>query len=195
MKVNLNGSIPEPTKAVRDAEGPGMISTATSCSIASLTAKYEGESTTKVETICGVGSDEVQLVANVNAQSFTKTYYLWQKKVGNGKWVPLTEQEGSGENKSTLNVTLTSTHTEYRVVVANSKEDAEKADTESVCGMAAITNIVSVGCNNMDLSIESTKASICENDNGEYSPLFSMSDSQSFQDRQQEAIIEDSGEK
>ena len=135
---------------------------------ASLTAKYEGESTTKVETICGVGSDEVQLVANVNAQSFTKTYYLWQKKVGNGKWVPLTEQEGSGENKSTLNVTLTSTHTEYRVVVANSKEDAEKADTESVCGMAAITNIVSVGCNNMDLSIESTKASICENDNGEY---------------------------
>ncbi|MDO4742997.1 MAG: prolipoprotein diacylglyceryl transferase [bacterium] len=34
-----------------------------------------------------------------------------------------------------------------------------------------------------------------KNDNGEYSPLFSMSDSQSFQDRQQEAIIEDSGEK
>ncbi len=123
----------------------------------------------KANLVCSNGTTESTIIsgqtetltASIVSGVMKNPYYLWQYKVGEENWKSIGEAE---VNKTELQVTPKTNSTLYRVIIAPALEDIDNAliYKETICGMYAVTNEVTVIVK--EVSLESSIEEICEND-------------------------------
>ena len=115
---------------------------------------------TSTEKIIVRGESET-LTAEILSGVMSNPFYLWQYRTNKSNWLPLGEPQ---QNLEKLTVTPETTPTYYRVILANTAQEALNIAGEgnpSACGMYAITNTVTLYAANLNLAAELVDGSIC----------------------------------
>ncbi len=113
-----------------------------------------------VEKILTLGNSE-ELTAEILSGVMSNPFYLWQYQTNRANWMTLT---GPTQGISTLTVTPEASPTYYRVILANTAQEALNIAAEgnpSACGMYAITNNVTLYSAYVTLTSSIDDGSIC----------------------------------
>lgn len=136
---------------------------------ASLLAEYVGVQTDNVQAMIG---EQITLFPEIDNVVFSGDPYYWwqQKEEGATKWTGITAAPEQG--KTTCQVMVGEKKTEYRVIVANTKQTAiDAADDlaeESLCGLYSVTNSVIVEPILLTLNPTVASENICANGTNTY---------------------------
>ena len=113
-----------------------------------------------VEKVIKPGDSET-LYASILSGAISEPYYLWQYQSNRSNWISLGEPS---QEQSSMEVTPEQSPTYYRVVVANTAQEAlniAKEGNPSVCGMFAITNTVTLYAAYVNLTATIEDNTIC----------------------------------
>ena len=125
--------------------------------------------TPKANLVCSNGTEECTLLpgqketltASIISGVMENPYYLWQYQSNKAGWMPIGQPE---VNKTELEVIPETNPTLYRVIIANTAEEAINIAGQgnpSACGMYAITNTVTANVTNLGLISNLSDGSIC----------------------------------
>ena len=125
--------------------------------------------TPKANLVCSNGTAECTLIpgqketltASIVSGVMENPYYLWQYQSNKAGWMPIGAPE---VNKTEVEVIPESNPTLYRVIIANTAEEALNIAYQrnpSACGMYAITNTVTANVVNLGLISNLSDGSIC----------------------------------
>ena len=108
-----------------------------------------------------VRGESETLTAEILSGIMSNPFYLWQYRTNKSNWLPLGDPQQNLEN---LTVTPETTPTYYRVILANTAQEALNIAGEgnpSACGMYAITNTVTLYAANLNLTANLVDGNIC----------------------------------
>ena len=125
--------------------------------------------TPKANLVCSNGTEvctllpgqKETLTASIISGVMENPYYLWQYQSNKAGWMPIGQPE---VNKTELEVIPEANTTLYRVIIANTAEEAINIASQgnpSACGMYAITNTVTANVTNLGLISNLSDGSIC----------------------------------
>ena len=125
--------------------------------------------TPKANLVCSNGTAECTLLpgqketltASITSGVMENPYYLWQYQSNKAGWMPIGQPE---VNKTELEVIPETNPTLYRVIIANTAEEALNIASQgnpSACGMYAITNTVTANVVNLGLISNLSDGAIC----------------------------------
>ena len=125
--------------------------------------------TPKANLVCSNGTEECTLLpgqketltASITSGVMENPYYLWQYQSNKAGWMPIGQPE---VNKTELEVIPEANPTLYRVIIANTAEEAINIAGQgnpSACGIYAITNTVTANVTNLGLISNLSDGSIC----------------------------------
>lgn len=157
---------------------------------ASLHADYAGKQTDNVQAMIGEG---INLISEIDNVIFSGSpFYWWQKKeVGSTSWTPLTSEPI--QNKETYPVKVSDKKTEYRVIVANTKQAAKDAaddlNSDELCGLYSVTTSVLVEPILLTITPSVSNASICSDGTNTYTLTAENTSSVAINDVYAQVII------
>ena len=108
-----------------------------------------------------VRGESETLTAEILSGIMSNPFYLWQYRTNKSNWLPLGDPQ---QNLEKLTVTPETTPTYYRVILANTAQEALNIAGEgnpSACGMYAITNNVTLYAANLNLTANLVDGNIC----------------------------------
>ncbi len=125
--------------------------------------------TPKANLVCSNGTEEFTIIpgqketltASIISGVMENPYYLWQYQSNKAGWMPIGQPE---VNKTELEVIPEANPTLYRVIIANTAEEAINIAAQgnpSACGIYAITNTVTANVTNLGLISNLSDGSIC----------------------------------
>ena len=125
--------------------------------------------TPKANLVCSNGTEEFTIIpgqketltASIISGVMENPYYLWQYQSNKAGWMPIGQPE---VNKTELEVIPEANPTLYRVIIANTAEEAINIASQgnpSACGMYAITNTVTANVTNLGLISNLSDGSLC----------------------------------
>ena len=159
---------------------------------ASLYADYAGRQTDNVQAMI---DEDINLISEIDNVIFSGSpFYWWQKKeVGSTNWTPLTLEPI--QNKETYQVKVSDKKTEYRVIVANTKQAAKDAaddlNSDELCGLYSVTTSVLVEPILLTITPIVSNASICSEGANTYTLTAENTSSVAINDVYAQVIIPD----
>ena len=125
--------------------------------------------TPQANLVCSNGTEKFTIIpgqketltASIISGVMENPYYLWQYQSNKAGWMPIGQPE---VNKTELEVIPEANPTLYRVIIANTAEEAINIASQgnpSACGMYAITNTVTANVTNLGLISNLSDGSIC----------------------------------